>query len=89
MATEREDAFFKLLSKLHAADQTNKMLRDLKLISFRGSRSQILFIIDIIDSFSTLEKVVIVCDKYYCNEESAMPELLDLPALTKAKIIFV
>ncbi|XP_019150042.1 PREDICTED: F-box/FBD/LRR-repeat protein At1g13570-like [Ipomoea nil] len=80
------------LLELHAAAQTNKMLRTLKFISFEGSRSETLFIKDLLASFSTLEKVVIIREKRYCKKDSTgvMLELLDLPfASTKTKIIMV
>ncbi|XP_031123195.1 uncharacterized protein LOC116025941 [Ipomoea triloba] len=86
VATECMDT----LSELHVAAQTNKMLHALKLISFRGSHSEKLFIKKLLASFSTLEMVVIVRDKNYCKKYTTgiMQELLDLHvASTKTKII--
>ncbi|XP_019150041.1 PREDICTED: F-box/FBD/LRR-repeat protein At1g13570-like [Ipomoea nil] len=88
VATERMDAFL----ELHVVSQTNKKLHALKFIPFKGSHSETFFIKKLLASFSTLEKVVIVRDKYHCKKDSTgiMQELLDLPfASTKTKIIIV
>lgn len=79
------------LLELHVAAQTNKMLHALKFSSFKGSHLEMLFTRELLASFLTLEKVVIVRD-YYCEKDSTgiMQELLDLPvASTKTKIIIV
>ncbi|XP_031123082.1 uncharacterized protein LOC116025854 [Ipomoea triloba] len=80
------------LLELNDVALTNKMLHALKFISFKGSHSEMLFIKKLLASFSTLEKVVIVREKYHCKKDSTeiMQELLDLPvASTKMKIIIV
>nr|GME07577.1 F-box/FBD/LRR-repeat protein At1g13570-like isoform X1 [Ipomoea batatas] len=88
VATECVDA----LLELHDVAQTNTMLHALKFISFTGSHSETLFIKKLLASFSTLERVVIVREKYYCKKDSTeiMQELWDLHvASTKTKIIIV
>nr|GMD24064.1 F-box/FBD/LRR-repeat protein At1g13570-like [Ipomoea batatas] len=88
MATKHMD----ILSELHAVSLTNKMLNVLKFMSFQGLQIEKLFIKELLASFSTLEKVVIVREKHYRKKDSTgiMQELLDLPfASTKMKIIIV
>ncbi|XP_031121011.1 F-box/FBD/LRR-repeat protein At1g13570-like [Ipomoea triloba] len=88
VATECVDA----LLELHDVAQTNTMLHALKFISFIGSHSEMLFIKKLLASFSTLERVVIVREKYYCKKDSTeiMQELWNLHvASTKTKIIIV
>nr|GMD23807.1 F-box/FBD/LRR-repeat protein At1g13570-like isoform X1 [Ipomoea batatas] len=78
--------------EFHAVAQTNKMLLALKFVSFKGSQSEMLFIKELLASFSTFKEVVIVRDKYHCKKDytGIMQELLDLPvASTKTKIIIV
>nr|GMD28234.1 mitochondrial import inner membrane translocase subunit TIM44-2 [Ipomoea batatas] len=79
MATKHMD----ILSELHVVSLTNKMLNVLKFMSFQGLQIEKLFIKELLASFSTLEKVVIVREKHYRKKDSTgiMQELLDLPYL--------
>ncbi|XP_019161840.1 PREDICTED: uncharacterized protein LOC109158376 isoform X2 [Ipomoea nil] len=84
-------AFSKLLSKLQGVAQTNKMLRTLKLDSFSGWQSEILFIKEVLAYFSALEKLFIIFASYNQTEEfkfGVMQQLLHFPrASTKAEIV--
>ncbi|XP_019149866.1 PREDICTED: F-box/FBD/LRR-repeat protein At1g13570-like [Ipomoea nil] len=85
------DAWLEVLEKLHSAAQINKMLQTLKVTSFSGSKTQILFIRKLLASFSTLKKVIIVHMHYGLKEENRITkELLHFHGTSiKAEIIFV
>ncbi|XP_019161845.1 PREDICTED: uncharacterized protein LOC109158389 [Ipomoea nil] len=91
MATKYNGAFLELLSKLQSVAQTNKMLRALKLISFSGSQSEILFIKEVLACFSALEKDFIIFDEPNYKKKfkfGIRQQLLRFPrASTKAEIV--